>query len=107
MNQLKPSQGILSDLLIQQVMLWMSADSDFSIIVFYQDGFYRIYDGHHRAYCWWKLNQKTIKIELIETTESVLQEVSIFKHPFVKEWADLQIWPHYEFQNAARGLQAE
>jgi hypothetical protein len=57
----------------------MNADSEFFIIAFYKDGFYRIYDGHHRAYCWAQLNQETIQIELIEASDQVLQAVSMYQ----------------------------
>jgi hypothetical protein len=85
----------------------MNADSEFFIIAFYKDGFYRIYDGHHRAYCWAQLNQETIQIELIEASDQVLQAVSMYQLSYADTLADLEIVPHYRFKNMMRGLKPE
>ena len=85
----------------------MTARSDFTIVAFYQDGFYRIYDGHHRAYCWAQLNQETIQIELIDASEQVLQAVSMYKLSYANTLADLEILPHYRFKNMMNGLKVE
>jgi hypothetical protein len=98
MDQLKPSQGVLSDLRVKKIFTWMNASSDFSIMAFYKDGYYHIFDGHHRAYCWNQLNQQTITIELMRTSDQILDYVSYYRKPLVEKLEDLQIIPDQEYK---------
>ncbi len=97
-KDLKPSQGVLSDLRVKKIFTWMNASSDFSIMAFYKDGYYHIFDGHHRAYCWNQLNQQTIKIELMRTSDQILDYVSHYRKPLVENLEDLQIIPDQEYE---------
>ncbi len=97
MSQLKPSQGVLSDSMLKRVSQWMNENSDFSIKAFYKNGYYHVFDGHHRAYIWNKLNQTKIKIEVMKASKQVLEYVSLYRKPGVQEIQKLEIIPHNEF----------
>jgi hypothetical protein len=77
----------------------MRSDSDFSIVAFYKDGYYHIFDGHHRAYYWHQLKQQTIKIELMRASDQVLDYVSHYRKPLVDHIVDVKILSHEEFQS--------
>jgi hypothetical protein len=77
----------------------MRSDSDFSIRAFYKDGYYHIFDGHHRAYYWHQLNQERIKIELMPTSKEALTYVSTYRKPLVDHIVDLKILSHEEFES--------
>jgi hypothetical protein len=106
-KDLKPSQEILSDRRIEKVRSWMKAGSDFSVVAFYENGAYYIYDGHHRAYYWYKLNQETIKIELIEKTKEVIAALELLPQHSADTLAQLTILPHHRFKQLLKGFKEE